>query len=174
MNATILQMLTDAANEFGLDPNLLIAQATAESGGNQYDKNGNVLTSPAGAMGVMQLEPATAAGLGVDPTDAQQNINGGAQYMAQLLDEFCGNTSLALAAYNWGPGNVSKHGFSNWPSETSNYVTKILAKIGCAIDPSSTTGMCAAAPCAGCADIGSTLGLALLVGLVIFLGVKIL
>lgn len=174
MNATILQMLTDAANTFGIDPSLLIAQATAESGGNQYDKNGNVLTSPAGAMGVMQLEPATAAQLGVDPTDAQQNINGGAQYMSQLLDEFCGNTSLALAAYNWGPGHVTKNGYDNWPTETTNYVTSILAKIGCTIDPTSTTGTCVASSCAGCADIGSTIGLALLVGLVIFLGVKIL
>ena len=174
MNATILQMLTDAANEFGLDPNLVIAQATAESGGNQYDSSGNVLTSSAGAMGVMQLEPATAAQLGVDPTDAQQNIQGGVQYLSQLMDKFCGNTSLALAAYNWGPGNVSKNGFCNWPAETQAYVSKILAKIGCTIDPGSSTGMCQATSCAGCADIGSTIGLVLVVGLVIFLGVKLL
>jgi soluble lytic murein transglycosylase-like protein len=173
MNATILQLLTAAANEFGIDPNLLIAQAEQESGGNQYDKNGNVLTSPAGAMGVMQLEPGTAAGLGVDPTDASDNITGGAQYMSQLLNEFCGNTALALAAYDWGPGNVSKNGFNNWPTETQNYVSSILGKVGCAIDPTSPTGVCAATSCAGSCNLGMAVALVLVVGLVLF-GARIL
>jgi hypothetical protein len=83
--------------------------------------------------------PATAAGLGVDPTDTEQNVDGGVRYLAQLLQEFGGNQTLALAAYNWGPGNISKNGTSNWPTETTNYVSSILASIGNAITGTDTT-----------------------------------
>jgi len=136
MTADVLALLQSAAARYGLDPALVIAQANAESGGRQYDSSGNVLTSSAGALGVMQLMPATAAGLGVDPTDTAQNIDGGVRYLAQLIKEFGGNTTLALAAYNWGPGNVSKNGLNNWPTETMNYVSSIMAAIGNVFSPS--------------------------------------
>jgi soluble lytic murein transglycosylase-like protein len=133
MTADILNLLNEAAARYGVPADLVIAQASQESGGNQYDSHGNVLTSSAGAMGVMQLMPATAADLGVDATDAAQNIDGGVRYLSQLLKQFNGDTQLALAAYNWGPGHVARNGLNNWPTETVNYVSSILAKIGSAI-----------------------------------------
>jgi len=78
--------------------------------------------------------PATAASLGVaDPFDPAQNIDGGVRYLAQLLQQFNGDTQLALAAYDWGPGRVAQHGYSNWPTETINYVSSILSKAGSAV-----------------------------------------
>jgi soluble lytic murein transglycosylase-like protein len=133
MDADILNLLNAAADRYAVPRDLVIAQAEQESGGRQYDSQGNVLTSSAGALGVMQLEPATARDLGVDPTDAAQNIDGGVRYLANLLKQFNGDPQLALAAYNWGPGRVAQHGFNNWPAETTNYVTSILAKISSAI-----------------------------------------
>jgi hypothetical protein len=129
MTADILNLLNQAAAKYGLPPAVVVAQAEQESGGNQYDSSGNVLTSPAGAMGVMQLEPSTAAQLGVDPTDTGQNIDGGVHYLAMLVKEF-GDLQLALAAYDWGPGHVQRNGFQNWPQETINYVASILKKAG--------------------------------------------
>jgi len=99
----------------------------AESGGRQTDANGNTLTSPKGALGLMQLMPATAAQLGVDPNDAQQNVAGGRKNLTQLYIRF-GNWSDALAAYNWGPGNVSnalKTGAS-FPPQVVAYTDGIL------------------------------------------------
>jgi len=92
--------------------------------------------SPAGAIGIMQLMPATAASLGVDPHDPIQNIQGGVMLLAQLLSEFAGDVGKALAAYNWHPDAVSAavaHYGSNWlshaPSETQSYVASILANV---------------------------------------------
>jgi soluble lytic murein transglycosylase-like protein len=140
MTADVLAFLTAAAAQYNVPLPLAIAVANQESGGNQYNSEGGVLTSPAGALGVMQLMPATAAGLGVDPTDTQQNVDGGVRYLAQLLTEFNGNQQLALAAYNWGPGNVSKNGLENWPTETVNYVSSILSAVGASIGGDSSDG----------------------------------
>lgn len=78
--------------------------------------------------------PATAADLGVDPYDTEQNIEGGVKYLAQMLKRFDGDTTLALAAYNAGPGNVSKYGGVPPFAETQTYVSRILTAIGFAPD----------------------------------------
>jgi Transglycosylase SLT domain len=123
-------LIVAAAQRYGVPPNLALEVALKESNLNQG------AVSPAGAIGVMQLEPATAAGLGVDPNDTAQNIDGGVRYLAQLLAQF-GSTDKALAAYNWGPGNVSRSVSANgdsWlssaPGETQNYVGSILTSLG--------------------------------------------
>lgn len=128
MTSDMLSLLTSAANQYGVSPELAIAVAQQESGGNP-----NAVSS-AGAQGVMQLMPSTASSLGVtDPFDPAQNIDAGVKYLSQLLSQFGGDTSLALAAYNWGPGNVSANGYSNWPAETENYVNSIMSQIGSAL-----------------------------------------
>lgn len=117
------RLLNQAAQEFGIRPELLSAVANQESGGNPEAQ------SSKGALGVMQLMPATAKELGVeDPLDPEQNIRGGAKYLRQLLDRYNGNEKLALAAYNAGPGRVDAAGghVPNIP-ETQNYVTSVEA-----------------------------------------------
>lgn len=121
---SVSDLIDKYAAMFGVDPNLAKAQAFYESGGNQNAK------SPAGAIGVFQLEPATAAGLGVDPTNLEDNVKGGVQYLSQMLTKFGGDTTLALAAYNAGPGNVAKYGGVPPFAETQNYIKKILTAIG--------------------------------------------
>jgi soluble lytic murein transglycosylase-like protein len=115
------------AQEQGVDPALALAVAKQESGISHTNSRGNIITSPAGALGVMQLMPQTAKGLGVNPYDAEENIHGGVKYLKQMQDEF-GNRDLAVAAYNAGPGRV--HAYANrgvpLPSETRNYVKSIL------------------------------------------------
>lgn len=108
-----------AANRYGVDPALALAVARQESGFSQ------VAVSRAGAVGVMQLMPGTAADLKVDPWDEDQNIDGGVRYLAEQLRRFGGNVQSALAAYNFGPGAVAAG--RTWPAETVNYVGRVLA-----------------------------------------------
>ena len=109
-----------SARNYNVPPALVKAVVMAESG-----MNSDAL-SKAGAQGLMQLMPATARGLKVeDPWDPQQNIDGGTRYLRQNLDRF-GDTRLALAAYNAGPGNVRKYGGIPPFEETQVYVERVM------------------------------------------------
>jgi soluble lytic murein transglycosylase-like protein len=112
-----------AAASNGIDPALLKGLASQESG---FDPNAR---SGAGALGLTQLMPGTAASLGVaNPLDPAQSLQGGAKYLRQQLDRFGGDERLALAAYNAGPGAVARYGGVPPYSETQNYVTSVMAK----------------------------------------------
>ncbi len=117
----VQNQITAAAIANGVDPNLALAVAKQESGFNQS------AVSSAGAIGTFQLMPKTAAGLGVNPYDQAQNIQGGVQYLKQLQTQYNGNTALVLAAYNAGPGAVQRYGGVPPYAETQNYVSSILA-----------------------------------------------
>lgn len=132
----LTSLIQTAAANNGLDPALLSAVIQQESGG---DPNA---VSSAGAQGLMQLMPATAADLGVsNPFDPQQNVNGGAAYLRQLLDRYNGDTSLALAAYNAGPRRVDQYGGIPPFPQTQNYVSSILARLGSAFSsPQASAG----------------------------------
>ncbi len=120
-NTTLDGIFKEASNKYGVPVNLLKAVAKAESNFNAKAE------SHAGAQGVMQLMPSTSKSLGVtDPFDAYQNIMGGAKLLSQFINKYDGNTSLALAAYNAGPGNVAKYGGIPPFKETQNYVKKVL------------------------------------------------
>ena len=110
------------AQRNGLQPALLRAVAWQESRG----RAGAV--SPKGAVGVMQLMPATAAALGVDPLDVKDNLRGGALYLKQQLARF-GSVPLALAAYNAGPAAVTRYGGVPPFRETRLYVASIMARL---------------------------------------------
>lgn len=84
--------------------------------------------SPVGAVGIAQFMPATARELGIDPLNVPQAINAAGAYLRRLFNVF-GNWSEALAAYNWGQGNVQRKGLANAPRETRNYYTQILADV---------------------------------------------
>lgn len=119
------QIFQQAADKYNVPVNLLKAIGKAES-----DFNAKAV-SRCGAQGVMQLMPATAKELGVtDAFDPEQNIMGGAKYISGLLKKYDGNTSLALAAYNAGSGNVKKYGGIPPFTETQNYVKKVMKYMG--------------------------------------------
>jgi cell wall-associated NlpC family hydrolase len=105
---------------------LVLGVIQQESGGNANAR------SPVGATGLMQLMPATAAGLGVNPSDPKDNVKGGVKYLMQQLKAFDNDIPKALAAYNAGPGNVQKYGGIPPFAETRNYVAKITQSIGMA------------------------------------------
>ena len=114
-------LFTRAGSRHGVDPALLAAVAQQESG---FDASA---VSPAGAQGLMQFMPATARGLGVDPFDPASAVDGAARYLAELTEQF-GSTELGLAAYNAGPGTVSRYGGIPPYAETQDYVRTVTSK----------------------------------------------
>lgn len=142
---SIPALISAAASAAGVSPSLALAVANQESGFNQAARG------TSGEIGVFQLMPGTAASLGVDPTNLQQNIQGGVTYLGQQLSAFA-DPWQAVAAYNAGPGTVQNAisvGGANWfayiPASTQAYVTSVL---GSAPPTSSVTMASAAASAA--------------------------
>jgi soluble lytic murein transglycosylase-like protein len=121
------------AAEHNVRADLVRAVIQAESAFNPLAR------SHKGAMGLMQLMPATAAELGVnDPYDPEQNIRGGVRYLRALLDQYAGNEELALAAYNAGPGAVDRYDGVPPYRETRNYIDRIRNTAAVRTRPSTT------------------------------------
>ncbi len=124
-------IIENIADEYGVSPALVRAVIQAES---DYDAE---LVSAAGAMGLMQLMPTTAEGLGVtDAFDPRQNVDGGVRYLLGQIIRFGGDIKTALAAYNYGPGGLTSRGIKDvndpvqWaqlPEETKRYIDRIAA-----------------------------------------------
>lgn len=130
-NATIEQAVKAAAQKYNVDENLINAVINQES---SFNPNA---TSKCGAMGLMQLMPDTAKGLGVtDAYNVSENVDGGTKYLKELLDMYGGSKELALSAYNAGPNAVSTRGVKTkediykMPAETRDYVSKIMKNYG--------------------------------------------
>ena len=132
--APYLDAIDAAGSRYGVDPKLLESVIQQESG---FDPNA---TSAAGAQGLMQLMPQTAASLGVtNAYDPAQSIDAGARYLRGQLDRFGGDTSLALAAYNAGAGAVERYGGVPPYAETQNYVQQVLGRYEQLSNEGSTT-----------------------------------
>ncbi len=110
--------------KWGVDPSLLREVARQESGFNPNAGSG------AGAVGLMQFMPGTAAGLGVNPRDPASSIDGAARMFKRLLSKYNGDVGKSLAAYNAGEGAVDRYGGVPPYAETQNYVRVITGRLG--------------------------------------------
>jgi len=120
LRADLNDIIQKASQAHNVDAGLVSAVIRAES---NFDPAG---VSPKGAMGLMQLMPETARELGVEnPYDPEENIMGGVRYLRTLLDRYAGNVKNALAAYNWGMGNLERNP-GRLPAETRGYIVRVL------------------------------------------------
>jgi soluble lytic murein transglycosylase-like protein len=123
------ELLEDAAHRYGLPPQFLRSVAKAESGFRAD------AVSPKGALGIMQLMPATARKLGADPTDPRQNVEAGTRYLSELLLKYKDDpyqVRKALAAYNAGPAAVERYNGIPPYRETLNYIERVIKQAGLA------------------------------------------
>ncbi|MDA8070096.1 MAG: lytic transglycosylase domain-containing protein [Actinomycetota bacterium] len=120
----LVALFEQASSRFGVPAALLAAVARQESG---FDPSA---VSSAGAEGLMQLMPSTAAGLGVDAFDPRQAVDGAATLLSSYLRQYGGSVPLALAAYNAGPNAVARYGGIPPYTQTQNYVRDIMASLG--------------------------------------------
>jgi len=125
--APYLAAIAAAEDSNGIPRNLLARLLYQESRFRE-DIISGATSSPAGALGIAQFMPATAAEFGLNPLDPYASIAAAGRYLAQLYRRF-GNWPEALAAYNWGQGNVSRKGLAAAPLETRNYVAQITGDI---------------------------------------------
>lgn len=121
-------LITQAAKDNGVPLSILTWLLWKESRYNPDIIDGTI-RSPAGALGIAQFMPATADDEGIDPLDPAQAIPAAARYLARLYRS-TGTWAQALAAYNWGIGNVQRKGLAAAPAETRDYYTTILRKAG--------------------------------------------
>ena len=128
MRERIIDLLNHYADLHGVDRRYVHAIARIESGHRQLDNRGNVLTSRAGALGVMQLMPRTAQGLGVNPLVLEENIEGGVRYFRQRLELAGGDVPTAIAMYYAGIGNVRDRGALHWEG-VQRYIRNFFALI---------------------------------------------
>ena len=122
---------------------LVRAVILQESGGRQFTDSGNVLRSSAGALGAMQVLPATAAAFGQDPTTETGNLTAGELYLKALWIKYKGDQTLVAAAYNWGPGNVDKwisagSDPNQMPAETQKYIQNVTGAQAAAVSPAAS------------------------------------
>lgn len=117
------QQFAQLESQYGLPVGMLSAVQQQESGGDSS------AVSPKGAVGDFQIMPATAKQYGIDPTDPAQAAKGAAAMLGDLSKKYDGDVPSMLAAYNWGQGNLDKHGIENAPPETKNYIKKVSANI---------------------------------------------
>jgi soluble lytic murein transglycosylase-like protein len=115
---SLQSLITQEAQAQGVPPSIALAVAQKESNTSQWTQSGNLVTGSSGEIGVFQLMPATAASLGVDPTDVDQNISGGISLLAQLYQKY-GSWVLALSAYNSGS-----------PTGSPSYASSVLSMAG--------------------------------------------
>jgi hypothetical protein len=128
------QYINDAMNQpevqkYGIDQTWIKAVIRQESSF-MHCENGHVRVSDQGALGLMQLMPKTASGLGVDPRIPKENVMGGTRYLAQLKNQYSGDMDKTLAAYNWGTENFKAvKDYPDWknklPKQTSDFIAKV-------------------------------------------------
>ncbi len=126
-----------AAARYGVLASLAVAVAEQESGytpPQQFNPDGSLIRGSHGEIGMYQLMPNTAAGLGVDPSDPSQNIDGGVRYLARMIGQF--GLPAGLYAYNWGPANVTawQRGAKPLPDVVAAYGNDVLARTGTTVE----------------------------------------